>query len=133
MLKFIVSNVKILLLRLGLSKREAKDIFFRASKEIGFNEDVKTPYMCLAIEKVIADKYDYLILPSDAEIVLKRYGFTKDNYHAFIKKNYPELSDYLVSKEQVSAKWICLGGGDSLVLKTKELFLLLLSGRLGGF
>lgn len=110
-------------IKVKFNKHIAKRIFHLAS----LYHDM---FMCNSLEMVIAFEYGVHIKQSEMENILGKYGFTRKNYHEFVKNNYPDLVPYL---EKDAAYWIRSVGIKkrfSMAVESKREFLKELSNRI---
>lgn len=112
-------------IKVKFNKRLAKRIFHLASLYLDM-------FMCNSLEIVIAFEYGVHVKQKKMEKILGKYGFTRKNYHEFVKTNYPDLVPYL---EKDAAYWIRLRNLEtkkrfSMVVESKREFLKELSNRI---
>lgn len=103
---------------------KVKEIFLEAAKLM---ESGHSRWMCNCIKHILEPNRAvcYVEVPEN----FTDYGFTKENYIEFIKKNYPELEKYIFYENgsDFNSSWIqsmCMDDSDlELVIKSKVEFL----------
>ena len=87
-MKPIKTYIHRILFRLGFCRKEAKEIFYSASVNANISY-----YMCERISEVLYSKgYIDSLYPFNKHArYMRAYGFTRKNYHEFVKDKYPEL------------------------------------------
>lgn len=111
-------------IRLRFNRRIAKEIFRDAS----CNLSVDCQYMCTMLCDSAFSLYDVCISDFKVDDLFRRYGFTRKNYHDFVKLKYPEFVPYL---EEKKAGWIIAKMSDNpTIVKSKIEFLRELSERI---
>lgn len=136
-MKPIKTYIRRILFRLGFCRKEAKIVLNTASNN---NNCICYYYMCSRLSSVLYLRA-YLDLSysfTKHARYLRAYGFTRKNYHKFVRKNYPDLVKYL--RYSPYTYWILpyeyyLGGiiDESLyykILESKSAFLKHLADKL---
>lgn len=85
-MKPIKTYIHRILFRLGFCRKEAKKI-------LEFAANSKNYYMCHRVGEALHYHIRYMCM-NDAPL-MSAYGFTRKNYHKFVKENYPDLVYYL--------------------------------------
>lgn len=91
----------------------ARKLFLEVSETL----DHTHKYMCWTI-------YDL----GYSDIGLGKYGFTRENYHAYVREHYPNLRNRLLSIN--FSAWIVCNDADETVLESKRQFLKYLANSL---
>lgn len=111
-------------IKLRFNKRMAKNILHVASFTVGKHCDM----MCPSLHIAICYLYRVDLYGVGMEDLFRRYGFSRKNYHDFVRLKYPELTPYL---ERSSISWISIAKvQDEKVIQSKREFLKELSENL---
>lgn len=119
-------NSLVFRVKLRFDKRVAKEIFRHASSELGGDYYC----MCPQLRDTIIRLCGVYVMDYCMEDLFRRYGFTRNNYHEYIKEHYPSLVQNLCTETE---QWIDMDkdvADVSLIIKSKRDFLKFLSDKL---
>lgn len=121
--------------QLNVSNHDLKHILLNAVDELYVGDSVPFGrnqwFMCHAIDKA---SRIFAMSDHNFQVVLKDAGFTRENYYAFVRRNYPNLEPY-INEFKDDTSWMKMMAAAAkkqldVVLRSKKDFLKYLANQL---